>query len=182
MTPKVYYNIPWSSEKNLGKAYNEFAALVPEDGWICFMDADTMPTTPDYGRIIESIIVQHPDVEAFTCATNRVSCKWQIAKGSDWYNDDMRYQRIFGANQFERYGCAVEDVTDKKQKMSGHFLCIKKSLWTAIGGVAEGGMLGIDNDLHRRIQDSGHKLYIAPGLYLYHWYRGGNRRYVQHLI
>ena len=112
MTPKVYYNIPWSSEKNLGKAYNEFAALVPEDGWICFMDADTMPTTPDYGRIIESIITQHPEVEAFTCATNRVSCKWQIAKGSDWYNDDMRYQRIFGANQFERYGCAVEDVTD----------------------------------------------------------------------
>ena len=181
MSPQVFYNIPWSSEKNIGKAYNEFAAIVPDDAWLCFMDADTLPTTFDYGHIIEQIILQNPQVEVFTCSTNRVACKWQIAKGSDWYNDDIRFHRVFGANQFEKYGCAVEDVTDKTPLMSGHFICIKKSLWKELGGVAEGGMLGIDNDLHNRIKAGGHRLYIAPGLYLYHWYRGGNRRYTLHL-
>jgi len=179
--PKVWYNVPWSSEKNIGKAYNEFAALVPDTDWICFMDADTIPTTSDYGAIIERVIRQNPSVEAFTCTTNRIGCGWQLAENSDWSSDDMRYHRRFGEQQRMIYGATVEDVTDKRHLMSGHLICCKKSLWKAIGGVMEDGMLGIDNDFHRRIKATGHRLHIARGLYVYHWYRGGNRTDTKHL-
>lgn len=180
---KVYYDVPWSSEKNIGKAYNEFAALVPEGGWICFMDADTIPTTADYGAIIEGIIRNNPQVLAFTCVTNRIGCPWQIAEGSDWENDNMAYHRKFGAEQYKKFGTAVEDVTDKKHVMSGQFMCFHKSLWDAIGGAPEDlGMLGVDNALHRRIKKAGYRLYLAKGLYVYHWYRGGNKSDKSHLL
>lgn len=179
--PKIWYNVPWSSEKNLGKAYNEFAALVPDDAWICFMDADTIPTTSDYGALIESIIRQNPEAEAFTCVTNRIGCPWQIAEGSDWESDDMRYHRRFGMSCHMLHGATLEDVTDKKHLLSGQFICITKKLWNDIGGVKEDGMLGIDNDLHRRIKAAGRRLFLSKGLYVYHWYRGGNKKYTQHL-
>lgn len=75
----------------------------------------------------------------------------------------------------------VVDVTDLRV-FSGFFLCIKKSLWTKIGGAKEAGMLGIDNNLHRRIRNAGERLWLAKGLYLYHWYRGGDRNDTTHLI
>lgn len=182
-TPKVYYDVPWSSEKNIGKAYNEFAALVPEDGWICFMDADTIPTTSDYGAIIEGIIQDNPEVKAFTCVTNRIGCPWQIAVGADWENDNMAYHRRFGSEQYKKYGTSVEDVTDKKHVMSGQFMCFHKSLWDDIGGAPENlGMLGVDNALHRRIKKAGYHLYLSKGLYVYHWYRGGNKADKAHLL
>ena len=177
---RIFYNMPWSSEKNIGKAYNDFAALVPDDAWICFMDGDTMPSTPFYGQQIEDIIHDHPEVGAFTCVTNRIGCPWQLAP-VDWQSDDMRYHRNMGEELKAQFGTDIEDVTGKKHLMSGHFLCIKKSVWKAMGGAPESGMLGVDNDIHRAIRRTGHRLYLAKGLYLYHWYRGGDKSYTMHL-
>jgi hypothetical protein len=28
---KIYYNIPWNSDKNLGKAYNDFMKLLDDE-------------------------------------------------------------------------------------------------------------------------------------------------------
>lgn len=179
--PDIYYNVPYNSDKNIGKAYNTFASIVPKGAWICFMDADTIPTTPDYGTLIENIITANPKVEAFTCVTNRIGCPWQIAEGSDWGNDDMRYHRQFGLEQKNKYNVFIEDVTDKKHVMSGHFMCIKKAVWDKIGGAPEKGMLGVDNEIHRRIKAAGIRLYLAKGLYVYHWYRGGDKTDTTHL-
>lgn len=179
---KVWYNVPYNSKKNIGKAYNDFAALVPDDAWICFMDADTMPTTPDYGTQIEEIIKENPKVKAFTCYTNRVGCPWQIAPGSDWKNDDMRYHRQLGAEMQKKHRTEVEDMSTQKHLLSGQFICVHKSVWKKIGGVAEKGMLGVDNDFHRRLRLHGIHLYIAKGLYVYHWYRGGDKTDTSHLV
>lgn len=177
--PRIYYSTPYSSEKDLGKAYNEFAALVPVDAWLCLMDADTMPTVPDYGWLIEQVIINNPHVEAFTATTNRVKCKWQLAD-VDWTNDNMQYHRVKGYELALLHGSKVEDVT-KLHVFSGFFLCIKKSLWDKIGGAKEGAILGVDNNLHRRIRNAGARLYCARGLYFYHWYRGGNINDTSHL-
>ena len=179
---KVYYNVPWNSDKNIGVAYNDFASLVPDDAWVCFMDADTIPTTAFYGKIVEDIISDNPNVRAFTCVTNRIGCPWQIAEGSDWTNDDMKYHRDFGQKQYEKYGTKVVDVTITNHPMSGLFMCIHKSVWNKMGGAATNGMLGIDQDIHRRIQKAGFKVYLAKGLYMYHWYRGGDKLDKSHLL
>lgn len=181
-TMKVFYNVPWDSDKNIGKAYNEFAALVPDDAWICFMDADTIPTTTFYGKIIEDIISDNPKVLAFTCVTNRIGCPWQLAEGADWSNDDMRYHRDFGQAQYEKYGTKVVDMTNMNHPMSGLFMCIHKSIWKKMGGANPKGMLGIDQDIHKRIRAVGEHVYLAKGLYMYHWYRGGDKKEKSHLL
>lgn len=178
---RVYYNVPWSSNKNIGAAYNDFAALVPDDAWICFMDADTIPTTTFYGKIIEDIISDNPKVKAFTCVTNRIGCPWQLAEGADWSNDDMRYHRDFGQAQYDKYGTRVFDMTNMSHPMSGLFMCIHKSVWKKIKGASEKGMLGIDQDIHKRIKAAGEHVFIAKGLYMYHWYRGGDKKDKSHL-
>ena len=181
-TTKVYYNVPWNSDKNIGVAYNEFAALVPDDAWVCFMDADTIPTTAFYGKIVEDIISDNPKVLAFTCVTNRIGCPWQLAEGADWSNDDMKYHREFGQKQHEKYGTKVVDMTGMNHPMSGLFMCIHKSVWNKIKGASADGMLGVDQDLHKRIRAAGEHVYLAKGLYMYHWYRGGDKTDKSHLL
>lgn len=180
MRVPIYYGVPYDSGKNLGMAYNFFADRVPDNAWLCLMDADTMPTTPDYGTLIEDIILAHPEVSAFTAMTNRVNCPWQVYEAA-WNSDDMVFHRNLGKQIKEHWGTQVADVTYAKHLMSGFFLCIKKSLWNEIGGAREHGMLGVDNNIHRRIRDVGDQLWLAKGLYFYHWYRGGNRHDTSHL-
>lgn len=177
--PKVFYNVPWSSSKNIGEAYNQFAQLVPNDAYIAFIDADTIFTTSDYGTIIEECIMNYPGVEAFTAKTNRVGCSWQIAKESVWSCDDMREHRRIGELYRDINGLKCKDRTDDKL-FSGFFLVIKKSAWDAIGGAPD-GMLGVDNAIHKRLREHGMRLYQMMGLYLYHWYRGGNKGDKAHL-
>lgn len=179
---KVYYNVPWDSNKNIGAAYNDFARLVPADAWVCFMDADTIPTTTFYGKIIEDIISDNPKVKAFTCVTNRIGCPWQLAEGADWSNDDMRYHREFGQAQYDKYGTKVYDMTNMSHPMSGLFMCIHKSVWDKIHGANTKGMLGVDQDIHKRIREAKEHVYLAKGLYMYHWYRGGDKKEKSHLL
>lgn len=179
--PVIYYTIAWDNTKNIGRYYNAFTDIVPDDAWIAFVDGDTIFTTSDYGRIIEDTIAAHPEAEAFTCVTNRVGCQWQIALDADIYSDDMREHRAIGERIARQYRTDVRDVTDQSL-FSGLFLLIKKSLWKKIGGAAPYGMLGVDNDIHKHIRAVGSRLYLMKGLYLYHWYRGGNKNDTHHLL
>lgn len=181
----IYYNIPYKSDKNLGKAYNEFMELLPKDtDYACFVDADTIFTTPNYGTVIEEVLHRYPNVRCFTALTNRVSCKWQVHSGVDPKNNDMEYHRIFGKGLQEIYGTKCEDVSDKpsNEAMSGLLILIRKDLWRRIGKFKESGMLGIDNDLHWKIQKNREKIYLMKGIYLYHWYRYPNFRDTSHLV
>jgi len=179
--PNIFYTIPFDTNKNIGAYYNKFAALIPKDAYVCFVDGDTLFTTPDYGELIEDAIIAYPYVDAFTCVTNRVNCKWQIAKHSDWNNDNIVYHRKFGNKRKEKCGNYCIDMTND-HLFSGLFLLMKKSAWDKIGGANEKGMLGVDNDIHDKIRKMGMNLYKIMGLYLYHWYRGGDKKDVKHLI
>lgn len=180
----IYYSIPYNSDKNIGEYYNSFASIVPANDYICFVDADTTFTTYDYGTLIEKIVKQYPNVDAFTCCTNRVACKWQIAEGVNPLTDDIVYHRNFGKYRQDKYGTLCVDVTNKDDKhlFSGLFLLIKKSAWDKIGGAATEGMLKVDNDIHKKLKKAGLLFYQMKGLYLYHWYRGGDKNYKDHLL
>lgn len=180
----IYYTVPFNSEKNIGEYYNAFAKLLSANDYMCFIDADTTFTTYDYGTLIENVIKRYPEVDAFTCCTNRVACKWQIAENVNQLTDDIVYHRNFGKYRQEKYGTDCVDVTNKDDKklFSGLFLLIKKSAWDKIGGAISEGMLKVDNDIHRKLKKNGLLFYQMQGLYLYHWYRGGDRNYKDHLL
>jgi len=180
----IYYSIPYNKEKNIGKFYNDFINLLPnDDDYACFVDGDTIFTTTNYGTIIENVIKQYPDVGCFTCVTNRVNSKWQISPGVDIKNNDIEYHRTYGKKIQDIYSSFCIDVTNENRYLlSGVLILIKKKTWLKIGEFKEGGMLGIDNDIHRKIKANNEKLYLMIGVYLYHWYRNNNNKDTKHLI
>lgn len=176
----IEYIIPWSSEKNLGKAYND-AVRTSDKEYVCFLDRDAMFTTPFYGKQIEDIVKKNPKAGAFTCMTNRVWCKWQIPVGIDQETNDIEYHFKKGLEFQEAHYWEVQDKTQHGW-MSGVMILIKKSTWQKIGGFRESGMLGVDNDFHKRLRAHAEKLYLMRGVYVYHWYCGSmNKRNTNHL-
>lgn len=181
----IYYSIPFSTEKNMGVYYNNFMKLLPSDeDFACFVDGDTIFTTPFYGRTIENVTKENPNISCFTCYTNRVGNTTQIAPAVDTESNDLEYHRKFGHMMETVYGTNCFDMTKLKesQLLSGCMILIKKKLWRKCGGFMERGMLGIDNDLHIKISKMNEKLYLMQGVYIYHWYRGPNRRDTSHLL
>ena len=58
---------------------------------------------------------------------------------------------------------------------------VKKSAWDKIGGAKKTGMLAVDNDIHAKIKKNRLKFGLIKGLYVYHWYRGGDKNNNKHL-
>ena len=94
----IYYNIPYSVEKNLAKAYNSAMEVLPnDDDYTCFVDGDTIFTTSDYGHTIHNATMAYPNVGCFTCYTNRVYNRTQVVEGIDYDSNDVIYHRKIGS-------------------------------------------------------------------------------------
>ena len=179
----IYYSVPFNSDKNIGAYYNQFMEILPhDDDWGVFFDSDTMFTTSDFGLLVEGAVERYKDSSAFTCYTNRVDCRWQIAPGIDKRTNDMSYHRDFGLEIKNKYGSDCIQIGTNSQLMSGMFLAVKKSAWEKCGGFVEKGMLGVDNWFHQKLNETGQKFYLIKGLYLYHWYRNNGVEGKSHLL
>jgi hypothetical protein len=178
---KVHFIIPWSTEKNIGKVYNETMKMIGDDDWVCFLDGDALNTTTYFGTNIERIIKKNPEYSLFTCQTNRVIRNYQLLENVDWENNDMEYHRNIGEELWLKNGVSVEDITDLKP-LSGVMILTSKETWEIIGGFPEEKMLGIDNEIHKKVKDHQLKVGLMKGVYVYHWYRNGDIKEKQHLI
>lgn len=177
---KVYHCIPWNSEKLIGKSYNQFMNLISGNDWCCFLDGDAVHTSSFFGKRIESVIENNPDYSLLTCYTNRIGCPYQIAPNVDKKTNDQSYHRNFGENLWNSFGTQVVDIT-KNQLLSGVLILIKKSMWEEVGGFKESGMLTVDNDIHEKFKKNNLKVGLMKGIYVQHWYRGGNINDTKHL-
>jgi hypothetical protein len=178
---KVHFIIPWSTEKNIGKVYNETMKMVGDTDWVCFLDGDAVNTITYFGANIERIIRKNPEYSLFTCQTNRVIRNYQLLENVDWENNDMEYHRNIGEELWLKNGVSVEDITDLKP-LSGVMILTSKETWEIIGGFPEEKMLGIDNEIHKKVKDHQLKVGLMKGVYVYHWYRNGNKKTINHLI
>jgi len=181
----IYYSNPYDTSRCIGKYNNEFLRILPsDDDFACFTDGDTMFTTSNYGSQINDVIKRYPDIEYFTCYTNRLACKEQLAPGIDQESNDMAYHKKIGFTLQTIYGTRCRDITilPGNNYVSACMTMVKKSLWKKIGDFSEKGMLGIDNDYHRRIIESKEKIYLMEGVYIYHWYRWPNSKNKNHLL
>lgn len=179
--PKIYHFIPWNTDKNIGKSYNQCMTLLNSSDWACFIDGDAIHTTTYFGQRIEQILDNNLSYSLLTCYTNRIGCPYQIAPGSDWNTNDMKHHRDFGENLWNKFNTQVMDITNNGE-MSGVLVLIKKSIWEQVGGFKEEKMLTVDNDIHRKVRSIGGKVGLMKGIYLQHWYRGGNINDKRHLL
>jgi len=180
-SPRIFHSIPWNSNKNIGKSYNETMELVNSDDWVCFLDGDAVHSTHFFGSRIEETVMSNPEYSLFTCYTNRVNCKYQIPNNVDITINDQAYHRSFGEKIWFDYGTNVIDITNNVE-LSGVLILLQKSAWERVGGFKEERMLSIDNDIHRKIRHLGERVGLMQGIYVQHWYRGGDNSNKSHLL
>lgn len=165
----IWYFTPYSLDKNLGKAYNDYVRCVPsDDDWIALVDADTMWLRPDFGHQLEEIISANPCTGMFTCWTNRVGNIKQRYTNMWGETDILRHRRVATHVQ-QKFRT---EVIDLNVKISGHLMLFKKQTWKDVGGFSEDlKILGVDNDFSYRILKKGLKIQLMKGVYLLHYYR-----------
>jgi len=173
----IYDIIPYSTEKNLGKAYNEAIAALPDDCHVCLRDGDTCWLTPDYGVHLAEYVRLHPTA-VLTCWTNRINEKAeQQFKGTDGIRECSDFKIHLGVATHFTFD--LYDVTPLHGFVSGFCLVFPKSLWQqhkfAEKQVYEDrgphNLLGVDNDWTNRVRAAGVPVLRMDGLYIWHTYR-----------
>lgn len=166
--------IPYSTEKNLGKAYNDTMRLLGDDDHACFRDGDTCWLTPDYGVHLAEYVRLYPNA-VLTCWTNRINERAEQQWPYDRDNPDMRFHlncAILAQNK-------LYNVTPLHGFVSGFCMVVPKSVWNkhkfAEVQVYEDrgphNLLGVDNDFTNRVRAAGVPVLRMDGLYIWHTYR-----------
>ena len=179
----IYDIIPYSAEKNLGRAYNQAIALLPDGSHACLRDGDTCWLTPDYGVHLAEYVRLYPNA-VLTCWTNRINekaeqqYKLEITLGLNLVRDDSNIKTHLELAK------AVQDIglyqtTPLHGFVSGFCMVVPKSIWNlhkfAEKQVYEDrgphNLLGVDNDFTNRVRAGGVPVLRMDGLYIWHTYR-----------
>jgi GT2 family glycosyltransferase len=154
--------------------------MIPDGDWACFIDGDAMFLHSDFGHKLEAVIKDNPDCELFSCVTNRVATDYQLRPGL-YETDNIRRHKQEANINWTCFKTRCSDITNHSP-ISGVLILLSKSQWLKAGGFKEDGILGVDNSIHYRVRDTGGKVKLIEGFYVYHWYRGGIRKNKQHLL
>lgn len=157
--------IPYRDDANLGRAYNEAMALLPDepDTWAIFLDHDATPTTGRWWHQFREAILTVPDAGAIVACTNRIAAAWQRA--GDRVINDIAWHRQYG-KQRARVRTLL-DITETRG-WGGVMFALNRAAWQEAGGFADG--LGcVDHSIHHRMRAKGRRMYLHQGLYVYHW-------------
>ena len=165
---KVWFTIPYSIEKNLGKAYNQEMERIPDGDAACFLDGDTLFLTHDFGEIITSYANAYPDA-VLTCWTNRIHEK-AIEQKKDFKSTDIK--------DHLKIKQGFTTVTPLQGSVSGFLLVVPKSVWlkhkfteTNIYRPGTPNLLGVDNEFTNKIRSAGIPVLRMDGVYIWHSYR-----------
>lgn len=167
--------IPYSTDKNLGKAYNDaFRNTSDEVTHICFRDGDTCWLTPDYGVHLAEYVRLHPNA-VLTCWTNRINAKAEQQYDAGRNVSDIKIH-LEKATGFYKH---LYQVTALHGFVSGFCMVIPRSVWVnhkfaeqqVYSDRGPTNMLGVDNDFTNRIRAAGIPVLRMDGLYIWHTYR-----------
>jgi GT2 family glycosyltransferase len=141
--------------------------LVPNDNdWVCFLDADTMFLTPDYGHQIHRIVKKYPNTGMFTCVTNRVGNPCQRYNGEMSKNSDIIYHRQLALDLQKKHKYHVQELFCR---VAGYFMLLKKETWKQVK--FPDGLLGVDYEFSNELYYHGFNIMLMKGVYLFHYYR-----------
>ena len=172
---RVWIRTPFSTEKNLGKAYNEEMQMIPEGDAACFIDGDLMFLTHDYGNILNDYGNLYPN-SVLVCRMNRINAKAtgqidQYAPTTSDIADHIKHANSLSSSR------AVTRV--QMPPVSGALMVVPKSVWNKIKFAEQQpyedrgpfNLLGVDNDWTNRVRAAGIEILTMEGLYCWHTYR-----------
>lgn len=166
---QVHILKPYRNDKNLGLAYNEAMAMLPDDSAACLCDLDTCFLTPDAGWIVEEYVNRNPDAGILTCFTNRISplSKNQLLNDTVSDNTDMKHH--IEVAEFQKK--FLFETLEINRDISGFLMVVTKKTWQQYPFDETGRALGIDTHYGRKIRAAGLQIHLMMGLYIWHTYR-----------
>ena len=177
------YATPYSTNKRLTESYANIFNRVDHDEWACILDGDAMFTTRTFGHQIQEVIDKHgSNYKVLTCMTNRVANTQQVVPGT-WDSNDISYHRAKGDEIWDSWFTQVDDITNSSL-FSGVMILMQGKTWRQMESALEASsrmMLGVDNDIHQEAKKLGYKVGLMRGIYVMHYYRGGDKRDTKHL-
>ena len=159
--------MPFRSDKNLGRAYNDCMKLLGPDDWAIFFDHDCMPSTSQWHNQFAEAIAFMPHAGAFVAMTNRIASPWQ--RIGDKRSNDIAAHRAFGAERLQVR--TLLDISETKG-FGGVMFALSKAAWEEAGGFAD-GMFCVDHSIFFRLRAKGRSVFLIEGLYVYH-FRGSS--------
>ena len=160
--------------KRIGAAYNRDCDRLDDNQWIILTDYDVMIMNPYWQEICEEAILKYGHVcGLFSCYTNRIGCKLQVAPGvckENIENHDILFHRKRAKELYDKNQGRVIDVTENTQEFSGFFMLTSKKVWKEVGGFSTESFFHIDRDYCRKVRKHGYRTMIIPSLYCYHSY------------
>jgi len=168
----IYYFVPWSygGEKNLGKAYNQHMALLPEDDdWGVLMDGDIMFLTFNWGDIIEKAIEDNPDAGIISCYTNRISKRKSQLHTIN--SPNILVHRLKAKEFDDQFSGTYKEIPG--EMVSGFLMIIKKKTWKDAGKFPEweNHILDLDGAISNRVRKLKKSIILMRGMYVFHYYR-----------
>lgn len=166
---QVHISTPYRRDKNLGLAYNETMALIPDDDWSCFTDTDALFLTPDVGHILHEYASRNPDAALLTCFVNRASTlsTAQLLTGTVDERSDIKVHIPLAENQKK----FLYQTTPINQDISGTLMLISKKSWKKFPFREDLKCLGVDTYYNRTLREHGQNVLRMDGLYIFHIYR-----------
>lgn len=164
----IHYIQPYTTDKNIGRAYNEAISLLPEDCWVGLIDHDAMFLRPDSKAQIDNIIREQGDKWAVLgVVTNRLAGTHQLYQNRFNDSGDIR-EHLAIADQChnDHYG----EVIPTNINLAGLCMLFRKSTWEVVGGFKENS-IRLDSEFTDSVQAIGGKLGIMKGVYMFHLYR-----------
>ena len=130
----IHYPTPYSTDKNIGRAYNDAISAIQGNinDWVVLRDGDTAFLTPEWGRQIEEV-AESTDYTLLGCMTNRLRYKHQLYKGKFDSKCDM-YKNFNTARKSEIEHWAEVVPTPG---IAGLFMMFQIKTWAEVGGFKE---------------------------------------------
>ena len=160
--PYIEIFIPYEPCKQLGMAYNR--AMDCAEDWVLLLDHDTFLCNPNwYEMCINAIIRVGHKAGWISAVTNRAANGSQKAPGAP-DNENLVEHMSFAEMLYNRHG--TELVEAANPEFTGFFILTHKKAWLdAYGFDYE---FHVDGRYAKRLVEAGYKMYVMPGLYLYH--------------
>lgn len=172
----IYFFTPYSFEKKLFEAIDNYMNLLRDDDWAVIMDGDTAFLRPDFGFRIKEYTDEYPDAGLFTCYASRCHYHFQqVHGGADMADPSiLRHKEICdeidAANRLQ-----VEEV---QRRIAGHLMIIRKGVWKIVRRTVmlqvvayNKKILGVDTKISYAMLQHGFKIYLMKGIYILHYLR-----------
>lgn len=183
--PKIHYLIPYSTDKNIGKACNDAIEQLSagDDDWIVLRDGDTLFPTPEWGKQIEEALSRHGSkFQLIGAVTNRIGATHQRVEGmfDNW--DILDHVRKAFEIQSARFG----EIEETNYGVAGFFMAFQVKTWKQIRFTEDINKARLfDTVFYKEVRAKKMRVGIMPGLYVLHLYRplsSDPRTDVTHLI